>query len=108
MTPKKKKQKQKRQRREPVEIIGIKKATALQPKARTKRSKYDEIVDAATRLKPGEVLEISIDPDVDQDIARNRISAVIRRKAIPQTNYHLKIRMTENDTVGIYCSHRRE
>lgn len=48
------------------------------------------------------MLEIDIG-DEDSATARNRISAVIRRKAQPQTNFHLKIRMTENDTVGIYC-----
>lgn len=89
---------------EGIEILGIKKQTQLQPKGRKKRSKYDDIIDAAARMRPGEVLELGItDEDEDLVVGRNRISAVIRRYAQPQTSHKLKIRVTENDTIGIYC-----
>lgn len=95
--------KKKKPQRDEVEIIGVKKERNLRPARRQKRSKYEQIVDAASRLKPGEVLEISIPNGADADETRNRISAAVRRKAQPLTDYTLRIKMTENGTVGIYC-----
>jgi hypothetical protein len=85
------------------EILGVKNQERLPPQTRQKPSKYDEVVRLATNLNPGEVLEIAIDPKTDPVEARNRISATVRRLAVPETEHKLKIRLTTRGSIGIYC-----
>lgn len=110
MATKKKKTSAKRQQLDgdDINIVGIKKAEDLRPARKQKSSKYEDLVDRAARLRPGEVLEIEIAEGVDPEATRARISAAIRRRAQPQTPHKLKIRMTARGSVGIYCYPRRE
>lgn len=88
-----------------IRIEGVKSHDTLRPRSRSDagRSKYDELCDKAVLLEPGQVLEVSISEEADPVKTRNRISVAIRRYAKPHTPHALKIRLTENDTVGIYC-----
>lgn len=89
------------------EIVGVKNQERLPPQTRSKPSKYDKVVQMATELQPGEVLEIAIDPQADPTEARNRISATVRRLAVPATEHRLKIRLTTRGSIGIYCYARK-
>lgn len=89
-----------------IQIGQVKTHDELPPRGRPElvdNSKYNELCDKAARLTPGQVLEIEIARGADPVKTRNRISAAIRRYAKPYTPHKLKVRLTDEETIGIYC-----
>lgn len=89
---------------EGTEIIGVTSAQNLRPKTRGLKTANARIVEQALALEPGEVLEIAFGAKESPVHARARIAAVVRRDVRPHSPHHLKCRLTENGTVGIYCT----
>lgn len=90
---------------EDITSLTVRKASEVQPLPRTRTSKYEELIAQAACLSPGQVLEISVREDGDDlEMARRRISAMIRRQAQPLTKHTLTTRMTATGTIGVFCT----
>ena len=87
-----------------IELGGIKSADLLRPARKAKGSKYDDLIDFCTKLKPGQVYEVIVFDEEDLEAARERIAAAVRRYAQPRTPFRLTTRLTIAGTVGIYCT----
>lgn len=86
-----------------IEVLGVRKAESLPPARRTKTSKYEDLIDKAARMRPGEVLEIQVTSGEEIEKVRAKISATVRRYAQPLTSHNLRTQVTERGTVGVYC-----
>lgn len=83
--------------------VRVRKAADVPVAPRIKRSKYEDLIDRAARLTPGQVLEIEVKDAGDLEKARGRIAAMVRRMAQPLTVHRLSTKVTAAGTIGVYC-----